>query len=122
MPNRMIYVLALTSIILGAIAQYLLKVGMNAIPLDSGKGIAFILKEAVTNIPLLGGLTCYGLSMIFWLYVLSQMELSKAYPMVSLGYVFAMLLGYFLLDESLNVYKIAGIILIISGVVFITKG
>ena len=79
----MIYVLALISIILGAIAQYLLKVGMNAIPLDSGKGIAFILKEAVTNIPLLGGLTCYGLSMIFWLYVLSQMELSKAYPMVS---------------------------------------
>ena len=78
-----------------------LKSGMNAIPLDSGKGIAFILKEAVTNIPLLGGLTCYGLSMIFWLYVLSQMELSKAYPMVSLGYVFAMLLGYFLLDESL---------------------
>lgn len=73
----MIYVLALISIILGAIAQYLLKVGMNAIPLDSGKGIAFILKEAVTNIPLLGGLTCYGLSMIFWLYVLSQMELKQ---------------------------------------------
>ena len=68
----MIYVLALISIILGAIAQYLLKVGMNAIPLDSGKGIAFILKEAVTNIPLLGGLTCYGLSMIFWLYGIKQ--------------------------------------------------
>lgn len=113
----MIYIIALISILLGSIAQYLLKIGMTSINLDK----KLILKSLVTNIPLLGGISCYGLSMIFWLYVLSKLELSKAYPLVSLGYVFTLLLGYFLLHESVNNYKILGISLIILGVIFITK-
>lgn len=113
----MIYIIALISILLGSIAQYLLKIGMTSVNLDK----KLIIKSLVTNIPLLGGISCYGLSMIFWLYVLSKLELSKAYPLVSLGYVFTLLLGYFLLHESVNNYKILGISLIILGVIFITK-
>lgn len=60
----------------------------------------------MTSLTIIIGLTCYGLSMFFWLYVLSQMELSKAYPLVSLGYVITLFLGYWLLGESINNYKI----------------
>lgn len=117
----MIYIIALISILLGSIAQYLLKIGMTSINLDKEQDITLIIKSLVTNIPLLGGISCYGLSMIFWLYVLSKLELSKAYPLVSLGYVFTLLLGYFLLHESVNNYKILGVAFIILGVIFITK-
>lgn len=113
----MIYIIALISILLGSIAQYLLKIGMTSVNLDK----KLIIKSLVTNIPLLGGISCYGLSMIFWLYVLSKLELSKAYPLVSLGYVFTLLLGYFLLHEPVNNYKILGVSLIILGVFIITK-
>lgn len=116
----MIYIIALISILLGSIAQYLLKTGMTSISLDNNKFIP-IIKEAVTNFSLIGGIACYGLSMVFWLYVLSKLELSKAYPLVSLGYVFTLLLGYFLLHESINNYKVFGIVLIILGVIFIAK-
>ena len=116
----MIYIIALISILLGSIAQYLLKIGMTSISLDNNKVIS-IIKEAVTNFSLIGGIACYGLSMVFWLYVLSKLELSKAYPLVSLGYVFTLLLGYFLLHESINNYKVFGIVLIILGVIFIAK-
>ena len=36
-----------------------------------------------------------------------KVDLSKAYPMVSFGYVIAVLLGYFMLGEELNAMKIA---------------
>lgn len=117
----MIYIIALISILLGSVAQYLLKIGMTSVNLDKKQDIIPIIKYLVTNIPLLGGISCYGLSMIFWLYVLSKLELSKAYPLVSLGYVFTLLLGYFLLHEPVNNYKILGVSLIILGVIFITK-
>lgn len=68
------------------------------------------------------GIISYGLSLLFWLYVLSKMELSKAYPLVSLGYVFSMVFAYLWLDESITALKIAGVILIITGVVCISKG
>lgn len=116
----MIYLWALISILLGSIAQYLLKKGMANI--DYNVNIKYIIKNLIENPSLWGGISCYGMSMIFWLYVLSKMELSKAYPMVSLGYIFTLIIGYLLLNESINLYKIIGILLIISGVFFITRG
>lgn len=100
---------------LSAVAQYFLKVGMNKLTND------FSFSVVMQNIPLWGGLFCYGLSMVFWLFVLSRLELSKAYPMVSLGYVFTLILGYFYLGESINTYKIIGVFFIIIGVMFIAK-
>lgn len=116
----MIYIIALISILLGSIAQYLLKIGMTSISVENNKFMS-IIKEVSNSIPLIGGIACYGLSMVFWLYVLSKLELSKAYPLVSLGYVFTLLLGYFLLHESINNYKVFGIVFIILGVIFIAK-
>lgn len=117
----MIYVIALVSIMLGSIAQYLLKIGVSSLEWDRNRGLFVMAKTVLTNINLLGGIACYGLSMIFWLYVLSKLELSKAYPLVSLGYVFTLLLGYFLLHESVNIFKVFGVVLIIVGVMLIIQ-
>lgn len=117
----MIYVIALVSIMLGSIAQYLLKIGVSSLEWDRNRGLFVLAKSVLTNINLLGGIACYGLSMIFWLYVLSKLELSKAYPLVSLGYVFTLLLGYFLLHESVNIFKVLGVVLVIVGVMLITR-
>lgn len=115
----MTYIIALISIFLGSIAQLLLKKGMNLVNLNDT--ILIILKKIILNGYIISGITCYILSLLFWLYVLSKLELSKAYPMVSLGYVFTIILGYLLLNENISVNKIIGVILIIIGVIYITK-
>lgn len=114
------YTIALISISLGSIAQYLLKAGMNEIA-QKNYSIMRIIQESSTNIKVICGISCYAISMVFWLFVLSQMELSKAYPLVSLGYVFTLILGYCLLNESITISKIIGVALIIGGVIIITK-
>ncbi len=53
--------------------------------------------------------------------VLKGMEVSKAYPMQSLGYVFVMLAGYLLFKEPLTAGKLTGIGVIIAGVVILFK-
>ena len=116
----MVYLIALVSIALGATAQLLLKIGMNTLNLTREKGWKMVL-NICTEWHLLGGIACYGLSLLFWLYVLSRLELGKAYPMVSLGYVFTFLLGYFLLGESANPYRLVGILLIMAGVCFVAR-
>lgn len=114
----MTYIIALISILLGSIAQFFLKKGMSHVNLS--EEILVIFKKIIFNGYIINGITCYILSLLFWLYVLSKLELSKAYPMVSLGYVFTTILGYLLLNESITINKIIGISFIIIGVYFIT--
>lgn len=118
------YIFALISIVLGSSGQYLLKVGVNKLSLESFRQNTFLylIKELLRNFYLWGGIGAYALSMLFWLYVLSQMELSKAYPLASLGYIITMVLGFFLLNEPVNLIKVIGATFIVFGVIFINNG
>ncbi|MNL86178.1 4-amino-4-deoxy-L-arabinose-phosphoundecaprenol flippase subunit ArnF [compost metagenome] len=53
--------------------------------------------------------------------VLTQAELSYAYPMVSLGYVNVVLLSCFLLQETFTWNKLIGTAIIIIGILVINK-
>ncbi len=117
---EMTYIIAIISILLGAFAQYFLKVGTSSL---KGDGFSYSsLSSLLSNPYLWYGCVAYGVSLLFWLYVLSKMELSKAYPMVSLGYVFSLMLGYLWLDEALSFLKVIGLILIMCEVIWISRG
>jgi len=114
------FIAAFTSIALGAIAQYFFKTGVTEISEKSNE-VGDVIKFGIINIHIWSGLFCYGFSLLLWFYVLSRMELSRAYPLVSLGYVFTLFLGYFFLNEALSIAKFAGIFLIVSGVFILVK-
>ncbi len=79
--------LLLFSVFLGAIGQVLLKIGMRHIrPELSLLGLIKLIGQVFTTPALLSGLVCFGSSFLLWLVVISQEDLSYAYPMVSLGY------------------------------------
>jgi multidrug transporter EmrE-like cation transporter len=67
------------------------------------------------------GLLFYGLSMVFWLYVLTKVEVSKAYPFVGIGFIGTMLCAYFFLNEPLTTQKVIGTLCIFVGVVLIAR-
>lgn len=117
----MVYFIAFISILLGSIAQYFLKIAMSEITVLQRNSPFEIIVKLLSNLPLYAGLACYGLSMIFWLYVLKHIELSKAYPMVSIGYIFTLFIGNFFLDESIPPIRILGVIIICIGVLLISK-
>src|SRR3954466_2665176 len=96
--------LILTGVMLNAAAQMLLKVGMHRIghfDLTMGNILPIALQVA-TSLPIIGGMACYVISILVWLVVLSRVEVSMAYPMVSLGYVVTALAAYFWLGEQLG--------------------
>ena len=113
----MIYVLALISISLGAVGQFGLKVGAGQLKLSNGIWAA--LMSYITNIYIVLSLLCFAASMIMWIFVLRKLELSIAYPMVSLGYILTLALAFFFLNEPLRLTKLVGTALIITGVVVV---
>ena len=102
----------LAGVLLNAGAQLLLKAGTNAMPL----GIRLAIEPHI-----LGGLACYVVSVVVWVIALSRVPVSIAYPMLSLGYVVNAVAAYYLLGESVNAMRLAGIAVIIAGVVLVAR-
>jgi len=80
-----------------------------------------ILVRILHNPYLLLGFGCYVLSVLVWLVVLSKADVSYAYPLTSLGYIFTGFAGWWILNEDVNPIRILGIFIIILGVFFITR-
>jgi drug/metabolite transporter (DMT)-like permease len=66
-------------------------------------------------------LTAYGVSVIVWIVGLSRVPVSQAYPLLSLGYVLNIGLAWWLFGEVPNVQRIAGVAVIIVGVVLVAR-
>jgi multidrug transporter EmrE-like cation transporter len=74
-----------------------------------------------TNPFIIAGLLCYVISVVVWILVLSRVEVSYAYPMLSVGYVVNAIAAYYFFGEALSVMRITGIFVIIAGVYLISR-
>ena len=115
--------LILTGVLLNAAAQLLLKAGTNAIGHFEfqWRNIVPIGWQVATEPHILGGLACYGISVVVWIMALSRVPVSMAYPMLSIGYVVNAMAAYWLLGESLSALRVAGIFVVILGVFLIAR-
>ncbi len=100
------------AVILGTAAQLFLKAGTNATPV----GFGLALEPRI-----LAGVGCYAISLIVWILALSKTPVSVAYPMVSLGFALNALLAWWLLGEAVTPMRMAGIGIIIVGVVLVAR-
>jgi len=107
---------ALFSILLGATGQFLFRLGMLHYGKVTVTGIWRQLGSIILTPAIFLGFSCFGVSSILWLVVISRWELSYAYPLVALGYVLAIFFGTFLLHENLTLPKILGSFLILAGI------
>ena len=98
--------------------------GMNAFneqTLPSEKNIVNVIYALVTNYYIVGGMILHILALLSWLYVLKNVEVSYAYPFISLGFIFVLFVGYFFLNETLNFYRAFGVLFISVGLIFISR-
>ncbi len=114
--------LVLSGVLLNAIAQLLLKAGAGSLTgLELRAGNALAIAGRLVNAPIIAGLGCYALSVVFWILALARVEVSVAYPMLSLGYVVNALAAWWLFDENLSGTRIAGIGVILIGVWLVAR-
>ena len=113
----------LFTVMTNAAAQLMLKQGMMSLgPLgfDDVNPLLRLL-QIVFSPWIFFGLCTFVISMASHLYVLSKVELSFAYPFLSLAYVAVAVFAYFIFREDLNAWRIAGIAFICVGTVLIAQ-
>ncbi len=115
--------LILLTVTLSACAQLALKLGVTKPSMTSAleTGVVDAILTAAMSPLILLGLIIYGLSVAMWLWVLSKVELSVAYPFVGVSFLVTMAFGAFLLNESVTPMRIVGTILIASGCVLVGR-
>lgn len=117
------FALVLTGVLLNACAQLLLKAGVAAaghIELDLPH--LYRTAQSLALEPhILGGLCCYMASVVIWILALSRVEVSIAYPMLSVGYLVTALAAWQLFGENLSATRVIGILVIIVGVYLVAR-
>jgi multidrug transporter EmrE-like cation transporter len=110
--------LILFTVLTNFASQVMLKKGMTKIDkfevslsgfMSSATGIIF-------NGYVILGLLVMVISMASHLVVLSRVEISYAYPFLGLSFVLITLWGYFVLGESVDLWRVSGVLLICAGV------
>lgn len=106
-----------------AAAQLMLKQGMMTLsPAVLGQpNLLFKTLMIVFSPWVFFGLLTFVISMASHMFVLSKVDLSFAYPFLSLAYVMVAVLAWQLFGEELGAYKIAGIAFICVGTVLIAQ-
>ena len=85
-----------------------------ALPICTALRLAF-------NPYILGGLSCYTISLVVWLMALSRTEVSIAYPMLSIGFALNAAIAWWWLGEAISVQRVVGVSIIIVGVFLVAR-
>ena len=111
----------LAAIILASFGQMTMKTAMSGDPLAVSSPLESL--RAILSRPLVYiGLVFYGLSSFLWLISLSRFPLSYMYPFTALLVVIITIASAVLFNESLNPWKITGVVTICLGLLLIAQG
>ncbi len=116
-----VMIIVLCSLI-GSLGQISLKKGLNTIGTISlndmlGPNVFKVVFQPFVFL----GILAYAFSMLLWLYALSNFDVSFAFPLVSLSYVFAGIFSIIFLKETIPMMRWAGIMVIVTGCFMIIK-
>ncbi len=116
--------LILSSVVITAFAQVVFKIAMSRAVVHEAiaSGNVWNMTTTIGLSPLvIGGFFLYGVAAVVWLFVLSKLDLSAAYPFVGLGFVVTMLFSVFLLGENITSQRLIGTLLIAVGCALVAR-
>ena len=110
----------ITSVLLNALAQILLKAGMkNFSNIDLKNNVIQTFISIAINPYIICGFISYGISILLWLWVLSKVDVSYAYPFQALGYIVVTVLAWLIFQENINLTRIIALIFITLGLIIL---
>ena len=109
------YLILGCAIVCNAVANILIKVGM--MKLSKTTEMIEMIKGAVFNPAIIAGISFFVIALGGYSYILSKLNLSVAYPiMTSVGYMIVILASWLFLHETITWIQVVGFCLILSGV------
>lgn len=117
----MILVLITFNALITATAQIVLKLGVNRLGVFQVDKIVEFFFKAAASPYILGGTSLYVFSLGLWLVILSKANVSYAYPIMGMSYIFSILLAMLVLHERANGWQWLGAGIIIIGIFFVTR-
>ncbi len=113
-------IVAVISIVIAVFGQLSMKWGLSQFsgtsPLDLN-----LISSNFLNLYVILGLLCYAIAMFIWLYALKGLPLSYAYPIQSIGIVLIFLFSWLWLKESISIARWTGLIIVLTGIYFLTS-
>jgi multidrug transporter EmrE-like cation transporter len=105
------------AVLTGGFAQTMMKLGTQRVGEFGETPVLPYLFRLLTNPFVLLAIMAYGLGVIFYMLMLSRLDLSYLYPvMTALGLVLATLASSFILGEHISLVRLGGIAVVVLGV------
>jgi multidrug transporter EmrE-like cation transporter len=118
MISNLIFIIS--SVLLNAFAQILLKAGMKQFGIIELKNNIIHTSVSIALNPyIITGFISYGVSIILWLWVLSKVDVSLAYPFQALGYIVVTILAWLIFQEDITLTRIIALIFISIGLIIL---
>lgn len=111
------------AVLFNSLANIVIKWAMRGESQLFAEGLVAALKSLATNYWAWGGIALFGLAFILYSLVLTKVNLSIAYPvMTSLGLVIISLVSLLVFKEVITSTQVGGLLLIIIGVWLVSLG
>jgi multidrug transporter EmrE-like cation transporter len=110
------------SVLTGGFAQTMMKLGTKRVGEFGDTPVLDYLLRLMTSPFIILAVVSYGLGVILYMLVLSRTDLSYLYPvMTALGLVLASLISVFIVGEHISPLRMAGIAVVIAGVLMLSQ-
>ena len=103
----------LASILFGVTSHLVLKFGVLQLQAQPGDLIPYLW--------IVLGLVIYALGTVCWMFCLSCLDLSYAYPFTGLSYVLIFVASWLIFGDSFSLQRFGGVLVICLGVAFISR-
>ena len=120
----MSYVYVICTVLLTVYGQIAIKwqvLAAGPFPADPGDKIRF-LARLLLNPWVISALAAGLLASVSWMAAMTRLELSHAYPFMSLAFVLVMLASALFFSEPITPLKVTGITLVVLGIVIGSQG
>lgn len=109
--------LCLLNVISLVAGQVLFKVGTNGKAIDSANTLIKTLFSPLV----FSGLILYAFTTMLWLYILSKIPISRAYPIQALAYPLILILAQFIFNEHITTTRWIGMGIVFAGVIIVAQ-
>jgi len=115
------FLLVLIAVLFSVTGELFLKEGMTRVGVLSLATLGPTVGRMLRTWPLYAGLGSIACGALFWLAALSRVDLSWAYPLLSMGYILVLIFSWLFLGETVSYIRWIGAILVVIGVILVTR-
>ena len=115
------FALVITAILFSVTGELFLKSGMNEVGTFSLSNFLPTMARILSTWRIWVGFAFFGVGAVFWLAAISRVNLSWAYPMLSLGYLLVLLFSAIVLKEHVSAVRWFGAVVIVAGIILVFR-